>query len=309
MIKVGFIGVGQMGKHMAARLLEAGYDLTLHDLLREGAQHLLQKGAQWINSPKGLAEKCEVVITCLPGPPEVEAVVYGEQGLMAGWKKGDIYVDMSTNSPITMRRVAEDAKALGVGVLDAPVSGGTKGAEEGTLSIMVGGDALHLETVREMLGTMGSKIFHVGDVGCGDIAKLVNNMNAITCSALNAESFVLGVKAGIDPYRLWEVISVSTGNNQALQQYPKTVFKGNFQPGFRLKLALKDLDLALDLAKEYGLSLPVIYAAEQKFAEANAAGLGEKSSQAVITRLEKAAGVEVRSAGVSNDERSKSEPK
>ncbi len=140
-MKIGFIGIGQMGRHMARRILEAGYDLTVYDVNKEAAAPLLAKGAQWGNSPKEMAESCEVVFSSLPTPKIIEEVVYGENGLSQGWKKGDIYVDMSTNSPSLMRKIATDAKKKGVAVLDAPVSGGTKGAEAGTLTIMVGGEA------------------------------------------------------------------------------------------------------------------------------------------------------------------------
>jgi len=138
-MNIGFIGIGQMGRHMSQHVLDAGFNLIVHDLSIEAAQPLLEKGARWMDTPKCVAESCRVVLSCLPGPPEVEEAVYGENGLMAGWNKGDIYVDMSTNSPTTIRRVAEDAKSKGVVVLDAPVSGGTVGAEAGTLTIMVGG--------------------------------------------------------------------------------------------------------------------------------------------------------------------------
>ena len=160
-MNIGFIGVGHMGGPMAQNIQKAGYDLVVHDLRKEAAQHLLEKGAKWMDTPKGVAESCQVVLSCLPGPREVEEVVYGANGLMAGWKKGDIYVDMSTNSPSTMRRVAEDAKVREVAVLDAPVSGGTWGAEAGTLSIMVGGDAHALEKVHTVLKAIGNNVFHV----------------------------------------------------------------------------------------------------------------------------------------------------
>lgn len=294
-MNVGFVGIGQMGRHMSRHVLEAGYDLTIHDLRKEAAQHLLEKGARWMDTPKGVAESCQVVLSCLPGPPDVEKVVYDTDGLLAGWKKGDIYVDMSTNSPTTMRQVAEDAKVKGVEVLDAPVSGGVPGAEAGTLTIMVGGAPQALETVREILETMSSKIFHVGDIGCGNIAKLINNMISITCNAITAEGFVLGTKAGIDARKLLEVIKVSTGNNYSIQTYPTSVFQGNFAPGFKIALASKDIGLALALGREYGLPLPVAGAVEQRLVEAKAAGLGEKHIDALILRLEELAGVQVRS--------------
>lgn len=293
---IGFIGIGQMGKHMSHRILESGYNLTVHDIKKEAASHLLEKGAKWGNTPKDVAKSCPVVISSLPTPQDVEQVIYGKNGLKSGWKDGDIYVDMSTNSPSTIRRIAEDARALGVAVLDAPVSGGTKGAEMGTLAIMVGGDAASLEKVKKILATMGQKIFPVGDVGCGNIAKLVNNMIALACNSITAEGFVLGVKAGINPQVLWDIIKVSTGNNWNLQQYPNTVFRGNFEPGFKVSLAYKDIGMALALGKEYGVPLPLGTAVQQDLHDAMAVGLADKGVDAVILPLENTVGVKVRSS-------------
>jgi 3-hydroxyisobutyrate dehydrogenase-like beta-hydroxyacid dehydrogenase len=295
-MKVGFIGIGQMGGPMSRHLLEAGYDLTVHDLRRDAAKHLLDKGAKWADGPKAIAETCDVVISCLPTPIQVQEVVYGARGLMAGWKTGDIYVDMSTNSPTVIRQVAIDAKAMGVAVLDAPVTGGTRGAQEGTLSIMVGGDKIFLEKIREILQAMGKKIFHVGDVGCGNVAKLVNNLISLTNNIINAQAFVLGVKAGIDPQILWEITTSGTANNWNLQQYPQTVFQGNFEPGFRLSLGFKDIGLAIQLGREYGVPLSVGAATEQSLLEAKAAGFEDKSVDGFMLYLEKLVGVKVRSA-------------
>ena len=293
-MNIGFIGLGQMGRHMSRRILEAGYSLTVNDLEKQAASHLLEKGAKWGATPKEVAESCEVVVTCLPTPQSVEQVVYGENGLKSGWKKGDIYIDMSTNSPSVVRRVAEDAKTMGVAVLDAPVSGGTRGAEMGTLAIMVGGDSATLEKVRKIFEAMGQGIFHVGDVGCGNIAKLVNNLISLTINSITAEGFVLGVKAGIDPQILQEAVKVSTGNSYCVQQYPNSVFKRNFEPGFRVSLACKDIGLAIDLGKEYGVPLPVGTVVQQSLNEAKATGLADKDTRSVILNLEKAAGVTVR---------------
>ncbi len=294
-MNIGFIGSGQMGKRMARHILDAGFPLVVHDLNRESAGPLVEKGAVWKDTPKDVAGASEVVITCLPGPPEVEAVVYGKDGLLSGWKTGNIYVDMSTNSPGTIRRIAADAARKGVAMLDAPVSGGTPGAEAGTLTIMVGGEAATMEKVRKVLESMGKNIFHVGEVGCGNTAKVINNMMSATCNAITAECFVLGVKAGMDPKVLREVITKSSGNNYWLEQnYPSRVFKGNFEPGFRITLAIKDIGLAMQLAKECGVVMPISANVEQRFLEARAAGLAEKGTQAIILPLEKLAGVEVR---------------
>jgi 3-hydroxyisobutyrate dehydrogenase-like beta-hydroxyacid dehydrogenase len=294
-MNIGFIGIGQMGRHMSRRLLEAGHKVTIHDLSKEAAAPLLKTGAVWADSPAAVARACRVVITSLPRPQDVEQVVYGADGLIQGWRSGDIYIDMSTNSPSLIRRITADAAAKGVSVLDAPVSGGVKGAEAGTLAIMVGGDAAALEKVRKVLETMGQRIFPVGPAGCGNIVKLVNNLISLACNSISAEGFALGVKAGIDPAVLLEIIKVSTGDNWCARQYPATTFKGNFEPGFKISLAYKDINLALDLGRENGVPLPVAEAVRKDLEETIAAGHRDKGVDAVILPLEKAAGANVRS--------------
>lgn len=293
-MKIGFIGIGQMGKHMSRRILEAGYRLVVHDLKEEAAVSLLEKGAAWADNPAEVAKSCRVVITSLPKPQDVEQVVYGKNGLMMGWRSGDAYIDMSTNSPSLIRRIAADAAIKGVSVLDAPVSGGVKGAEAGTLTIMIGGEAAALKKVRKILEAMGQKIFPVGPAGNGNVVKLVNNLISLECNSASAEGFALGVKAGIDPTVLLEIIKVSTGDNWCARQYPNTVFKGNFEPGFKISLAYKDINLALALGEENGVPLPVGAAARQDLEATIAAGFQDKGVDAVILWREKAAGVKVR---------------
>ena len=293
-MEIGFIGIGQMGRHMANRIWMAGFTPRVYDINKEAAAPMLKKGAKWSASPMAVARACRIVISSLPTPKDIEQVVYGENGLMKGWQSGDVYIDMSTNSPTLIKRIAVDAAKMGVSVLDAPVSGGTRGAENGTLTIMVGGDSAALEKVRPVLEAMGHKIFPVGPVGCGNTAKLVNNLISLACNSASAEGFALGAKAGINPETLLEIIKVSTGNNWCLQQYPNTTFKDNFEPGFKLSLAFKDINLALDLAKENGVPVPVSTAVRQDIADTIAAGLGDKGVDAVILSREKASGVKVR---------------
>lgn len=293
-MRVGFIGIGQMGRHMSRHIHEAGYALTVHDLSKEVAAPLLGLGARWADTPRQVAQSCNLVFSILPTPSVVEDVIYGENGLKSGWKPGDTFVDMSTNSPSTIRRIAEDARVMDVSVLDAPVSGGTKGAEMGTLTIMIGGDVVALEKVRKVLETMGKNIFPVGDVGCGNIAKLVNNLIALTTNAITAEGFVLGVKAGINPQVLWDIIRVGTGNSWSLEQMPDTVFKANFEPGFKMSLGRKDIGLALTMGREIGVPLQIGTVVQQGLDAAIEAGFAEKSVQAVILPLEEKTGVEVR---------------
>ena len=293
-MKIGFVGVGQMGVHMARHVMDAGFDLVVNDARREAARALLDRGAEWADSPAEMAEACRMVISCLPSPASVEEIALGASGLARNWKAGDIYVDMSTNSPSVVRSIAAEAVGRGVAVLDAPVSGGTKGAEAGTLTIMVGGDAAALEKARPVLEPMANKIFHVGDVGCGNVAKLVNNMIGLACNSICAEGLVLGTRAGIDPQVLFDLLSISTANNWSLQQYPRTVFKGDFAPGFKISLAHKDIRLALGLGEEYGVPLPVARAVEADLAAAVTGGLGDNGVDGVILPLEEVAGVKVR---------------
>ncbi len=300
-MQVGFIGIGGMGRHMSRRILEAGHALTVHDLNPEAAAPLLAQGASWAGSPREVAAACRVVFSSLPTPGSVEEVVYGDDGLKAGWKPGDIYVDMSTNSPSLIRRIARDAKSLGVTVLDAPVSGGTVGAEQGTLTIMVGGDPKATRKIEGILKAMGQNIFPVGEAGCGNVAKLVNNLISLACNSISAAGFVLGVKGGLQPQVLWDIVSRSTGDNWCLEQYPETTFRGRFEPGFKITLAYKDIGLALDLGEEYAVPLPVGQAVRQDLEAAIAAGLGDKGVDAVILPLEAATGVKVRLPEKAND--------
>ncbi len=295
-MRIGFIGVGQMGRHMARHILEAGYELVVNDIAKEAAGSLIEKGAKWADSPREIARTCRIVFSSLPTPKHVEEVVYGPQGMKSGWQSGDIFVDMSTNSPTTIQRIAADAKNMGVAVLDAPVSGGTTGADKGTLAIMVGGDPAALEKVRKLLETMSQKIFPVGPVGCGNVAKLVNNLIALSTNTITAEGFVLGVKAGIDPGVLYDIIRISTGNSWSLEQFQSTVLKGNFEPGFKLSLGRKDMALAITLGQDTGVALDVCNVVQSKLDAAMNAGYSEKSVQSVILPMEQKNGVSVRTS-------------
>lgn len=293
-MEIGFIGIGQMGRHMAGHILEAGFSLTVNDIRKEASKDLLEKGARWGNSPAEISKACEIVITSLPGPKDVEQVVFGTDGLTAGWKKGDIYIDMSTNSPTLIKRIVAEAGKNGVSVLDAPVSGGTRGAELGSLAVMVGGDPAVLEKARPVLQSMSANIYLVGDAGCGNVAKLINNMIALSTVSAASEGFVLGTKAGIDPEVLWKVITSSTGDSWVVRQFPVSIFSGEFSPMYRLALAHKDISLAMQMGREYDVPMPLAAVVEQKLTDADAAGLGDKQVDAVIIPLEQLTGVQVR---------------
>lgn len=295
MLKVGFIGLGAMGKPMAANLLSAGFPLTVYDMVPAAVAELAAKGAATAATPRDLAAGSEVIITMLPNAQIVEAVVAGADGLLSGSTAGQVIVDMSSVTPGHTRKVAALAAARGVEYVDAPVSGGVAGATAGSLTIMAGGEATALQKVMPVLEALGKKIYHVGPVGSGDAVKLVNNLLLGVNMAAVAEAMTLGVKAGLDPKVLYEVIAASSGRSYALEaKVPGFVFKGNFEPGFAVDLQYKDLEMATQTGKELGVPLLLANVAEQVFETARAKGLGRKDISAVVTLSEELAGVQVR---------------
>jgi len=291
---VGFIGLGLMGKPMARNLLRAGFPLTVHNRSQGAVQELVAEGAAAADSPRALAERVEVVFSCLPGPADVETVYLGENGVLAGARPGSILVDMSTIDPGTHQKIAARAAERGIGYLDAPVSGGTTGARDGTLTIMVGGPAEVLERVRPALQAMGQRIYHIGPVGTGAVVKLINNM----MSAINAlgviEGLVLGTKYGIDPAVIYEVCSNSSAGSRTLTGTATAVLQRDFAPGFMIDLMHKDVGLAVELGKQLKVRTLAAALAQQVLQEAQAAGLGRAGTAAQIIPLERSAGVEVR---------------
>lgn len=300
-MKIGFIGLGTMGGGMAANVLKAGYDLSVHDIRREAATPLLENGASWADTPAELAAECDVVLTSLPGPRDVEAVALGEGGVLEGMRAGGVYIDMSTSSPTLIRSIAERFADKGAAVLDAPVSGGPVGARTGRLAVMVGGDRAVYERVKPALDAIGDKVGYIGGVGSGSIAKLMHNCIGYGLQTIVAECLTLGVKAGVDAAPLFEAIcngSVGRGSTFA-NTYPNTYLAGNFDPpSFALRLAHKDVGLALELAREYGVPMSVGSIAYQEMTAALNRGWADKDSRiAMLLQEERAGGVEVRVGG------------
>ena len=300
-MKIGFIGLGTMGGGMAANVLKAGYELVVHDIRREAATPLLENGASWADTPAELAAECDVVLTSLPGPREVEAVALGEGGVLEGMRAGGVYIDMSTSSPTLIRSIAERFAAKGAAVLDAPVSGGPVGARTGRLAVMVGGDRDVYERVKPALDAIGDRVGYIGGVGSGSIAKLMHNCIGYGLQTIVAECLTLGVKAGVDAAPLFEAIcngSVGRGSTFA-NTYPNTYLAGNFDPpSFALRLAHKDVGLALELAREYGVPMSVGSIAYQEMTAALNRGWADKDSRiAMLLQEERAGGVEVRVGG------------
>lgn len=297
-MKIGFIGLGTMGGGMAANVLKAGYDLSVHDIRREAATPMLENGASWADTPAELAAECDVVLTSLPGPREVEAVALGEGGVLDGMRAGGVYIDMSTSSPTLIRSIAERFADKGAAVLDAPVSGGPVGARTGRLAVMVGGDRAVYERVKPALDAIGDRVGYIGGVGSGSIAKLMHNCIGYGLQTIVAECLTLGVKAGVDAAPLFEAIcngSVGRGSTFA-NTYPNTYLAGNFDPpSFALRLAHKDVGLALELAREYGVPMGVGSIAYQEMTAALNRGWADKDSRiAMLLQEERAGGVEVR---------------
>ena len=296
-MRIGFIGLGNMGGPMALNLIKAGHSLSVNDVRREAAAPHLQAGAKWADSPQAVARESELILTSLPGPKEVEAVALGANGIIHGAVAGTIYADLSTGSPTVMRKLHVAFKAKGVHVLDAPVSGGVWGAQRGTLQVMVGGDEPIYNEVKDVLKAVGDKVGYTGSIGSGTIAKLVHNMISVAARSLVAEGFTLGVKAGVKPEALLEAIrGASFGQGLMLSQMiPDVIFKGEFDTvRFALKLARKDIGLATELAREYDVPMPMAAVAEQIMMEAIARGWGDKDSTSPWMLQEEAAGVKVR---------------
>ncbi len=298
-MQVGFIGIGVMGRPMTLNILKAGHEVTIFARHPEQpeVQEVLQAGAKQAPSPRAVAMVSEVVITMLPNSAQVEEVVAGSHGVLEGAHKGLIIVDMSTIAPATSRKLAQAASEKNCAFLDAPVSGGSQGAINSTLSIMVGGEREAFDLARPVLEAMGKKenIFHVGPSGAGEVVKLVNNILAGTIATSIAESFVLGVKAGVDVETMAKIIGVSTGASwQLANQFPLRAFNGSFKPGFMTDLLHKDLGLALDLGAENQVTLPMTSLARQMYEASRAAGYGRDDYTAVLKVLENLAGVEVR---------------
>ena len=296
-MRIGFIGTGNMGKPMASHLLAAGYELTVYDKRKEATEELVKQGASWADTPKAVAQASEVTITSLPGPLEVEEITLGANGIFEGAKKGHFYIDMSTNAPSSIRKVATIAATKGIEVLDAPVTGGVRGAKKATLTIMVGANNRHaFEFCEPILKQMGERVILMGEVGSGCVAKLVNNMMSISNLMVAMEAMVLGTKAGVDVQKLFEVVDSGSGSSAMFKAaFPYGIFKGRFEPPvFTLSLAAKDLRLGVDYARDLNIPLRLAQDTSSLLNVLIGQGLGEKDVSAYITLMEKATGVEVR---------------
>ena len=254
-MKIGFIGLGIMGKPMAKNLLKAGYSLVVNDINPAPVKELVAAGAEAASSAKEVAQKTEVLITMLPNSPHVKAAVMGPNGVLEGAKPGMIIVDMSSIAPLAAKEVAAKAAEKGVEMLDAPVSGGEPKAIDGTLSIMVGGKKEIFEKCQGFLDKMGTSVVLCGDIGAGNMTKLANQIIVALNIAAMSEALVLGAKAGVDPETIFKAIRGGLAGSTVLEAKVPMVLGGNFKPGFRIELHIKDLANALDTAHELGVPL------------------------------------------------------
>lgn len=293
-MKIGFIGLGNMGFGMATNVLKAGHYLKVYDIRKAAAKPLLDAGAVWAATPKAVAEGCDMVFTSLPGPPEVEEVALGENGIIEGIRPGGIYVDLSTNSPDRVQILYDRFKEKGAHVMDVPVNDGLYDAIEGKLMLMAGGDEDIFQICKPVLDVIGDKVRYFGKIGSGSIVKIVHNCLSFGIQTVVAEGFALGMKAGISPEALYWVISQAAVGRCAFynELLPAVYLPRRFEPArFSLKLAYKDVDLATSLGRKYNVPMPMTNLTQQELMSAMNKGWGDKDAIIAMLLPEERAGI------------------
>jgi 3-hydroxyisobutyrate dehydrogenase-like beta-hydroxyacid dehydrogenase len=295
-MELGFIGLGTMGSSMALNVLKAGHHLTVNDINRDAAGPHLEAGAVWADSAREVAEASDILFTSLPGPPEVEAVALGEHGILSGISPGKVYFDLSTNSPTLVRRIHDAFAVRGAHLLDAPVSGGPQGARSGRLAIWVGGDKTVFERCKPVLDAIGDQPFYVGAIGTGSVAKLVHNCAGYIVQTALAEVFTMGVKAGVDPLALFLAVRKGAGGRRGMFEGLAQHFLTNDYdpPDFALRLARKDVDLAVAVGREFDVPMKLANTTLAELTEAINRGWSGRDSRVAMTLQEERAGIEVR---------------
>ena len=294
-MKVGFIGLGTMGASIALNAIEGGHDLVVHDIDRDTAGRHIQRGALWADTPRDVAQASDLIFTSLPGPPEVESVALGADGLIEGLSAGKAYFDLSTNSPTLIRHIHAMFAKLGVAVLDAPVSGGPDGARTGKMAIWVGGDKAAFEAALPVLNAIGDAPYYVGPVGAGAVAKLVHNCSGYILQTALAETFSMGVKAGVDPEALWQALRKGAlGRRRVFDTMARQFLPGRFDPpDFALRLARKDVALACEVGREYDVPMRLSNMVLAELTEAKNRGWDGRDSRAAMLLQTERAGVEI----------------
>ncbi len=293
--KIGFIGLGIMGKPMALNLIKAGYNLVVYDIRPEPMQELAEKGADLGNSPKQVAEVSDIIITMLPDSPQVKEVILGKEGVLEGANPGNIIIDMSSIAPLVSVEIYKKAREKKVEMLDAPVSGGEPKAKKGTLSIMAGGDQKVFDQVEDVLKIMGASAVLVGNIGSGNITKLVNQIIVAINIAAMSEAMVLAEKSGVDPEKVFNAIRGGLAGSTVLESKMPMVLNGNFNPGFRIELHIKDLINALDTAHKLSIPIPLTSLIMEFMQSLKADGKADNDHGGLIQFYERIAGIKVRS--------------
>jgi len=296
-MNIGFIGLGIMGKPMAKNLLKAGHTLVVYDVVAAPVKELVEAGATAGTSPKDVASRNDLIITMLPNSPHVKKAVLGEGGVIEGAKPGSVLVDMSSIAPLASREVAAELAKKGVEMLDAPVSGGEPKAIDGTLAIMVGGKEAIFERVKDVLLKMGASAVLCGDIGAGNVTKLANQIIVALNIAAMSEAFVLATKAGVDPERVFNAIKGGLAGSTVLNAKAPMVLEGNYKPGFRIELHIKDLQNALDTAHENGTPIPLTAQIMEIMQALKVDGKQSDDHGGIIQFYEKLAAVKVRKGG------------
>jgi 3-hydroxyisobutyrate dehydrogenase len=293
MEKIGFIGLGIMGRGMAHNLLKAGFPVTVWNRTTSKTEALVAAGAQAGRDPADVAARSDIIITCVSDTPDVEAVILGENGIIKGIKTGSLVIDCSTISPMVTRHVAAKLAELGATMLDAPVSGGSEGAAQGTLSIMVGGEAKDFERALPVFQAMGKKITHVGAVGAGQTVKLVNQILVVGNALAMCEALLFAQAGGVDLAKTLEAVSAGAAGSWMLSNRGPQILRRDWRPGFTIDLQQKDIRLVLEAADKLGVPLPGTALIFQLYRSLQAQGLGSEGNHALVKALEHLAGFEI----------------
>jgi 2-hydroxy-3-oxopropionate reductase len=293
-MKIGFIGLGIMGKPMSKLLLKAGYSLVVYDLFKDAVKEVVEEGAEEGLSPKDVAERTNMIITMLPNSPHVKTAILGENGVLEGAQEGSIIIDMSSIAPLVSKEVAAEVAKKGVEMLDAPVSGGEPKAIDGTLSIMVGGKKEVFDKCNDILSIMGKSVVLCGEIGAGNTTKLANQIIVALNIAAMSEALALGTKAGVDPEVVFNAIRGGLAGSTVLDAKAPMVLEGNFKPGFKIDLHIKDLANAIETGHDVGVPLPLTSQIMEILQALKVDGEGQSDHSAIVKFYEKLSKIEVR---------------
>lgn len=292
-MKLGFIGLGIMGKPMAKNLLKAGHEVVVYDVVKENVENVVEAGAKSAASSKAVSEECDIIITMLPNSPHVKEVICGKNGVLEGAKEGTIIIDMSSIAPLASQEIAKVCVEKGVKMIDAPVSGGEPKAIDGSLSIMVGGDKAVFDKVYDILMVMGASAVHCGDIGAGNTTKLANQVIVALNIAAVSEAFMLATKAGVDPALVFDAIKGGLAGSTVMNAKVPMILDRNFNPGFKIDLHIKDLNNALDTGHGVGSPLPLTAAVMEMMQTLHADGCGQNDHSGIAKYYEKVSGTEI----------------